>query len=131
MSESSISNEIALALSRESKGKIISWRNNTGYGVLGKVVKQEGEQFHGINGRRVQYGLCVGSSDRIGIVSVTVTPAMVGRTLGIFLALEVKSSTGKATPEQQNFIAAVRKAGGLAGVVRSADEALGICNPLL
>lgn len=106
------------------------FRNNVGNGILGQVVRQDGGQFHVVNGRRVQFGLCPGSSDLIGWRSVTVTPDMIGKPIALFLALEVKTPSGKPTPEQVNFVQAVRKAGGLAGVVRSADEAVAVCNPL-
>lgn len=127
MSEKTIQTQIMLVASRT--GATV-FRNNTGNGVLGQVVKQSGGEFHILNGRRVQFGLCVGSSDLIGWRSMVITPEMVGRTIAVFLALEVKTPTGKPTPEQENFIQAVRRAGGLAGVVRSTDEAVGICNPL-
>lgn len=128
MSEKNIQSLVMMAASQN--GATV-FRNNVGNGVLGQVAKQEGGQFHIVNGRRVQFGLCPGSSDLIGWRSITITPDMIGKRLALFLALEVKTATGKATPEQINFIQAVRKAGGLAGVVRSADDALGICNPLL
>lgn len=41
---------------------------------------------------------------------------------GRFLAVEVKSATGRATPEQQNFIEAVRLSGGLATIARSPQD---------
>lgn len=128
MSEKQIQTEIMLSVSRS--GATI-FRNNVGNGVLGQVVKQDGAQFHIVNGRRVQFGLCPGSSDLIGWRTVRITPEMVGGHVAIFLALEVKTKTGAISPEQKNFIENVRRAGGLAGVVRSADEAIGICNPLL
>ena len=71
------------------------------------------------NGRRTRFGLCVGSSDLIGWKTEIINGAPFAR----FLAMEIKSSTGRATAEQKNFIEAVRGAGGLAGVVRSVDEA--------
>jgi len=49
---------------------------------------------------------------------------MVGQTIAQFTALEVKRQGGKPTGEQVRFIKAVQAAGGLAGVVTSADEAL-------
>lgn len=129
MSEKKIQTEIMLAA---SKTGATVFRNNQGQGVLGQVVKQEGTQFHIINGRRIQFGVCnPGGSDLIGWRTVTVTPDMVGKPVALFLALEVKTPTGKPTADQVNFIQAVRKAGGLAGIVRSADEAVGVCNPLL
>lgn len=128
MSEKNTQSEIMLAVSRA--GAVI-FRNNIGNGVLGHVIQQAGTSFHIVNGRRVQFGLCPGSSDLIGWRTVTVTPAMVGKSVCLFLALEVKTKTGTPTEEQVNFLLRVREAGGLAGVVRSVDEAIGICNPLL
>ena len=42
--------------------------------------------------------------------------------VGRFGAIEVKSATGKPTPEQTAFLAAVVKAGGIAFVARSVKE---------
>jgi len=76
------------------------------------------------------YGLCPGSSDLIGWTSVTVTPDMVGQRLAVFTAVEVKrpgARTSKKRKEQQrDFIDAVNRAGGRAGVARSSREALAI-----
>lgn len=43
---------------------------------------------------------------------------------GRLFIIEVKSRLGRATPEQNEFIDIVLKAGGVAGVCRSVDEAL-------
>lgn len=40
--------------------------------------------------------------------------------------IECKSETGKARKSQEKFIAAMKKAGALAGFARSAEEALAI-----
>ena len=63
-----------------------------------------------------------GTSDLIGWRSVVVTPAMVGQTIAVFAAVEVKDQ-GRATKHQLNFIAQVQAAGGLAGVAHSIEEA--------
>ena len=89
------------------------WRNNTG------AIKDS-------EGRLVRFGLCKGSSDIIGITPVTITPDMVGKQVGVFTAIEVKTPKGKATDEQINFIQRVRDLGGFAGVARSVEEALEI-----
>lgn len=67
----------------------------------------------GMTRRRVRFGLAVGSSDLIGLL----VPS------GRFLAIEVKTATGKPTPEQDAFLDAVRAAGGFGAIVRSLDEA--------
>lgn len=136
MSEKNIQSSIMLAAS--ASGATL-FRNNTGNGVAGAkmfriekagpVQLQPGDWVVR-HGSRIQYGLCVGSSDLVGWRTVKITPEMVGRKIARFLALEVKTPTGRATDDQKRFIEAVRKAGGLAGVVRTPDEAIGICNPL-
>lgn len=83
------------------------------------------------NGRLVRFGLCKGSSDLIGFKPVTITPDMVGRTLAVFTAIEVKTPSGKPTPEQVNFIARVKQHGGIAGIARSVDDVLAITKPII
>ena len=74
--------------------------------------------------RKIHYGLCKGSSDLIGWRPVTITPEMVGTTIAQFYAVEVKTSTGEITEEQQRFIDAVNKYGGCAVVARHQDDLL-------
>lgn len=74
-------------------------------------------------GRPIRYGLGVGSSDLIGWTPLVITPEMVGQTVAVFTAVEVKSPTGKATEPQLNFIAQVIRAGGFAGIARSPADA--------
>jgi len=80
------------------------------------------------SGNWVQYGLCVGSSDLIGWHSVTITPDMVGQTIARFLAIETKMPGKRMTPEQQNFIEAVKRSGGIAGVAFSVEDACQLLN---
>ena len=141
MSESNLSKQIAVELSKAGRGKIVSWRNNVGVGV---AISARGGMFGkisaavialackmGAKASIVKFGLCVGSSDRIGITTVLITPDMVGRDVGVFTAWEVKATAkDHPTPDQINFIQAVRAAGGYAGVVRSVDEAVAVCWPL-
>lgn len=71
-----------------------------------------------------------GTSDLCGLKSITITPEMVGKKIGVFVAIEVKDPNGRTKKEravlQENFRQAVRNAGGVAGVARSADEAVAI-----
>ncbi len=41
---------------------------------------------------------------------------------GRFVAIEIKSATGKPTPSQEQYLARVRAAGGVAIVARSAED---------
>jgi hypothetical protein len=50
-------------------------------------------------------------------------PKDVGNELAIFCAIEAKSPKGKVTEAQAAFLAEVKRAGGLAGIARSVDDA--------
>ena len=109
-SEQSIQQHIRLAC---SIGSCRLFRNNTG-------------TLRDINGRPVTFGLCKGSADLIGWRTVTVTPEMVGQQIAVFTSIEVKSSSGRVKPEQQQWLNAVAGAGGIAGIARSVGEAMDI-----
>ena len=82
-------------------------------------------------GRLIRYGVAnPGGSDLIGWRSITVTPDMIGQKLAIFVAIEVKGERTRVTDHQRNFIGRVKADGGLAGVARTVDDALGIIKPL-
>lgn len=115
--------EIMLALGRRPDLRIFG--NETGQGWVGKPVGPvNGRGIMLQNARRIRFGLCPGSSDLIGIQSVVITPAMVGRTVGVFLAAECKAGTGRASADQRAFLDMVRDRGGIAVVARSADDVL-------
>lgn len=77
--------------------------------------------------RKVRAGLeAPGASDGIGWTEVEVTADMVGMKLAVFTAVETKTRTGSVDKDQRNFIQQVLAAGGLAGVARSPDDAVGI-----
>lgn len=107
MNEQRIQQEIRLTL---GSGPVRLWRNNTG-------------TLPDRQGRPVRFGLCKGSSDLIGLRSITIGPEHVGQTLAVFAAVEVKTQAGRITPDQQAFIDAVAGMGGLAGVARSVEDA--------
>jgi len=73
-----------------------------------------------------------GIPDRVGCVPVVVTPDMVGKTVGVFVAVESKGSHrknhkgGGLTPQQQDRRAEIRLAGGVCHVAydTSAPEEL-------
>lgn len=81
------------------------FRNNVG---LAKFLDRFGKP------RKVRYGLCPGSSDLIGWTPVTITPDMIGRTVAVFTAIEVKRDQFEdPKPGQVRFLEAVRRAGGI------------------
>lgn len=106
--ESIVSTEVNAALSRFG---VTHWRNNTGV-----LIDR--------NGRPVIFGLCPGSSDRIGIRTVKITSDMVGQTIGQFVACEIKSAIGKPSLLQRQFIKLINDAGGLGFVARNMEDVL-------
>jgi hypothetical protein len=110
MSEAVIQQQIRLAL---GSGPVRLWRNNTG-------------TLPDRQGRPVRFGLCKGSSDLIGLRTITIGPEHVGQTMAVFAAVEVKSATGRPTPDQRAFIDTVQSMGGLAGIARSVEDAAAI-----
>lgn len=80
------------------------------------------------DGRIVRYGLLPGSADCIGWLPYVVQPEDVGRTLAVFASVEFKTTKGVIRPDQQAWLEAVKRAGGLAVVARDGmtwDEILG------
>jgi hypothetical protein len=73
-----------------------------------------------VRGQKIRFGLLKGSSDLIGFIRLNID----GKAFARFVSLEIKTETGRTTPEQDLWIALVRKFGGFACVVRSVDEAL-------
>ena len=69
--------------------------------------------FFTADGRPVKTGLPKGFSDLFGNRASDAKA----------FYLEVKTATGRASPEQLAFIAAMKKRGALAGIVRSVEEA--------
>lgn len=74
--------------------------------------------FYTKNGTPVRCGLVKGSSDFIGWKQVTITPDMVGKTVSVFCAVEIKTGNDKERPEQVIFRNAVLKSGGIAVVIK-------------
>lgn len=119
-SEAGVQSKVRLEASRKG---IILWRNNCG------AYKAE-------NGSLVRYGLAndnkemnsrVKSSDLIGIRPVIITPAMVGSTLGQFVAIECKRPGWKfhgseRETAQQRFHDIVVAAGGWARFVNGEGQ---------
>ena len=110
MTEQQIQQQIRLTCSR---GPVRLHRNNTG-------------TLRDANGRPVQFGLAKGSADLIGWTTREITADMVGQRVAVFTSIEVKTATGRVSPEQRQWLEAVQTAGGIAGVARSVDDALRI-----
>ena len=93
-----------------SRGAVRLFRNNVGLAV-------------DAHGNFTSYGLAVGSSDLIGWRTRVIMPVDVGCEWAVFCAIEAKSKRGIVSKEQAAFIETVKRAGGLAGIARSLDDA--------
>ena len=72
---------------------------------------------HYPGGQRVPYGLAnPGGADLIGLTQIKITPDMVGQTVAVFTALEIKRPGAKPTRAQADFLAFIQGFGGRAGV---------------
>lgn len=121
ISEAPTQQQIRLAASRRSA---YLWRNNSG------VLRDANDNY-------VRFGLAndskrvndeLKSSDLIGFTPVLITPDMVGRTVAVFTAVEVKHpgwiGVRTARERAQNaFIALVNSFGGRAGFATTVEEA--------
>ena len=125
MTEHAIQQRILLAC---GSGPVRLWRNNVGTGWAGQATRVTTGNLRAVaqglqpgdvvirQGRPLHAGLCVGSSDLIGYRQVD--------GVAQFVALEVKSATGRPTTQQTQFLNHIASAGGCAGIVRSVDDAL-------
>lgn len=128
MSDRAFLNRLLLAC---SKGASRLFRNSVGQGWVGRSthIKTAGP-YHLKPGdvvvhsaRPLHAGLIAGSGDLIGWHSFVVQPEDVGRRVAVFASLEAKEGTGRLSPEQRNFRDQVLAAGGIAGEVRSVEDA--------
>ena len=101
MKESAIQDAVRLALGVERD--LVLWRNNVG----------TAEHWNGQEVQRVRYGLAPGSADLVGILAPS----------GRLFALELKTAKGRASDEQSQWLALVRRMGGFAAIVRDVAEA--------
>ncbi len=123
MSEKFVQNSARNALA----GKCLNFRVNVGKAWTGSTFeKLPGRKILIHDARPFTTGLPTGFADSFGVTPVTITADMVGKTIGVFHAVEFKSDTGKATGQQDSFLAAIRRMGGYAGVARTDEEALAI-----
>lgn len=112
MKEFDIQNAIRLALSPYA----IILRVNSGQFWSGKRVWDERRRQYILTDLRPVAGAPAGTSDLIGC----------RRSDGKFIALEVKTPTGRVRTEQERFLAAIREAHALCGVARSPEDAIRI-----
>lgn len=110
MTEREIQARVRLALAPRA----ILLRVNAGSFWSGRRVWDAVRGEYILTNLRSVTGAPEGTSDLIGC----------RRSDGRFVALEVKTPAGRLREEQERFLDAVRAAGGIAGMVRSAEEAI-------
>lgn len=123
MSETNDLRLMMLALGKDCKNVRI-FRNNTGKAYQANKVLRVGNTITLTDYRVVEAGLCVGSSDLIGLTMITITPDMIGKQVAVFTAIEGKTNRGVASEAQNNFINMVNNFGGIAGVARGEQQAV-------
>lgn len=108
------------------KEKEIQNKIQENFHLYGRLFKNDnGCAYHKIYNNKYipfTYGMGIGVSDLIGFTDIVVTQDMVGKSLPVFTALEVKTQTGRPSQEQLNFINLVNTHNGVAGIVRSQEE---------
>jgi len=122
--ETNLVRKIMLELGKNPKIRI--FRNNVGKCWIGASKQFTHSQTVNVksgdvliqNARFFDAGLCVGSSDLIGLKAVKITPEMVGTELAVFVAIEVKLPSGKVQDNQINFLEMVKKLGGKGVICR-------------
>jgi hypothetical protein len=119
--EKKVQNEIRLALSPDT----VLFRANVGQAWTGNDCRPLRDGSVVItDARPFKTGLPAGFSDLFGIQPVMITEDMVGQTVGLFVAIEVKAPRGRdPTDNQSHFLQVVRERGGRAGVARSVSDA--------
>lgn len=130
-SEAAFSKDLSLKFFSIAGAGSRIFRNNVGLGWSGsikhkvmtpmKVILNRGDVVLS-NARPVRFGLCEGSSDKIGWTQITITPEMVGKKIAVFTAIEEKSKKGKASQVQKNFLGVVSNCGGIAAIAKSLDD---------
>lgn len=100
-------------------------RNNSG-----ELPNRDGTPVrYGLGNVSKEHNKDVKSSDLIGITKVLITPEMVGKTVGVFTAIECKKEDwnpdkkfDKREIAQQNFIDWVKACGGFSGFANSVES---------
>jgi len=110
--ETNIQNACLLAAGSDSS--VLVWRQQSG------VLRAFDDP------RRVVKVGVPGMSDLLAVVAVQITEDMVGKTVGVAVAAEIKTDTGKQRPNQRLWQDAFQRRGGIYALIRSPAEMLGL-----
>ena len=131
-SESAVQADIRLAASKDYRAPL--WRNNNGAAKMYSAAYEDGDNElprhvrFGLGNDSAKVNAAWKSSDLIGITPIQVTTAHVGKVLGVFTAVEVKTpgwhltKGDKRGQAQSNFMNSVATFGGFAGFAQSVDD---------
>lgn len=121
MKEHAIQNAIRNALA----GKCLLFRANIGQAWTGtEFIKLPNGDLLIRNPRPFSTGLPPGFGDLFGLAPRIITPDMIGSKVGVYIAADVKTSTGRLTDKQAAYLRAVNDNGGAADVWRTVEHAL-------
>lgn len=112
MSESSIQKRALAAIG--ARDGVLAWRQQSG-------------AFRSIdNPKRIVKVGTAGISDAMAVVSIEVTPEMVGRRVGVAVGIEFKAEKGRQSDAQAAWQKAFEGCGGTYAIVRSVEDAVAL-----
>ena len=100
------------------------FRNTVGMGWVGQATRRRDGTVVIKNARPLHAGLFAGSGDLIGWTTIEIRPEHVGSQIAVFTSIEVKDGSGRPDEDQLNWADQVRKAGGIAVIARSEEDAI-------
>ncbi len=107
-SEKSIQNKSLLAVGKNHT--VLAWRQHVG-------------KYRHLHQQKNIISVGVpGMADSMMVVAVTITPEMVGRTVGVAVAAEFKAAKGRQSDAQKKWQRAFESRGGVYRLVRSPEE---------
>ena len=121
MKEHEIQDQIRMALNFSDA---TIWRVNVLSGFSGYYERHQDGSVTIQKPRWVSSGVPKGFPDLIGIKPVKITEDMVGKTIGAFFFIEVKSPLGRLSLDQKLMLELLQRQGAIGGVARSVEEAI-------
>jgi hypothetical protein len=120
-----LTNEIRTEISKNTNGRVVTWRSNAGSFWGEKVVSNNGHYLLLEHPTKIE-GLPAGFADILCIISTVVTHEIVGQIIGVARFIEAKAEGDTVKPNQDKFMVMMRKKGAKAGIARLVEDALQI-----